>query len=95
MSRPKDEEKETEWQKGGGRFTGYGVHLPYRKRNSEYFDPCQEVADKSLKCLRRNGGDRALCTDFFQSYKDCKQKWVGSVASQGETCLRRAANDAS
>ncbi|MCJ1233944.1 hypothetical protein MMC14_001902 [Varicellaria rhodocarpa] len=36
------------------------------KRNSEYFDPCQEAASRSLKCLRRNGGDRDLCTDYFQ-----------------------------
>jgi hypothetical protein len=39
---------------------------PPSKRNSEYFDPCQEAADKSLKCLRRNGGDRLMCTDYFE-----------------------------
>jgi hypothetical protein len=36
------------------------------KRYSEYFDPCQEAADRSLKCLRRNGGDRLLCADYFE-----------------------------
>lgn len=36
------------------------------KRNSEYFDPCQEAASRSLRCLRRNGGDREFCSDFFQ-----------------------------
>lgn len=46
------------------------------KRYSEYFDPCQEAADKSLKCLRRNGGDKGMCTDYFEAYRDCKQKWV-------------------
>ncbi|KAK5133074.1 Mitochondrial copper homeostasis protein [Meristemomyces frigidus] len=60
--------KGTEWEQGGERFTN--------KRYSEYFDPCQEAADRSLKCLRRNGGDRAMCTDYFSAYKDCKQKWM-------------------
>lgn len=46
------------WSKGGARFTN--------KRNSEYFDPCQEAADRSLRCLRRNGGDREMCSDFFE-----------------------------
>nr|POE63483.1 cytochrome c oxidase-assembly factor cox23, mitochondrial [Quercus suber] len=63
-----EEEKKTEWQKGGSRFTS--------KRNSEYFDPCQEAADRSLRCLRRNGGDRKMCTDYFDAYKDCKAKWM-------------------
>lgn len=36
------------------------------KRYSEYFDPCQEAANKSLKCLRRNGGDREMCQDYFE-----------------------------
>lgn len=36
------------------------------KAYSEYFDPCQEAADKSIRCLKRNGGERAMCSDFFQ-----------------------------
>jgi hypothetical protein len=36
------------------------------KRNSEYFDPCQDAANRSLKCLRRNGGDRLMCQDYFE-----------------------------
>jgi cytochrome c oxidase assembly protein subunit 23 len=36
------------------------------KRPGEFFDPCQEAADRSLKCLHRNGGDRDMCTDYFQ-----------------------------
>ncbi|KAF1358041.1 cytochrome c oxidase-assembly factor COX23, mitochondrial [Lizonia empirigonia] len=43
---------------------------------SEYFDPCQEAADKSIRCLKRNGGERAMCSDFFQAYKDCKKQWM-------------------
>ena len=39
---------------------------PHSKRNSEYFDPCQEAADKSVRCLRRNGGDKAMCQDYFE-----------------------------
>jgi cytochrome c oxidase assembly protein subunit 23 len=36
------------------------------KRPGEYLDPCQEAAARSLKCLHRNGGDRVMCTDYFQ-----------------------------
>ena len=36
------------------------------KANSKYFDPCQEAASRSIKCLHRNAGDRQLCTDYFQ-----------------------------
>ncbi|KAH6675452.1 cysteine alpha-hairpin motif superfamily [Halenospora varia] len=46
------------------------------KRLSEYYDPCQEAANKSLKCLHRNGGDREMCTDYFQAYRDCKKQWT-------------------
>ncbi|KAI9851120.1 MAG: Mitochondrial copper homeostasis protein [Thelocarpon superellum] len=46
------------------------------KRNSEYFDPCQEAASRSMKCLHRNGGDREMCTDYFQAYRDCKKHWM-------------------
>ncbi|UPX17719.1 Mitochondrial copper homeostasis protein [Ascochyta rabiei] len=46
------------------------------KAYSEYFDPCQEAADKSIRCLKRNGGERAMCSDFFQAYRDCKQQWM-------------------
>ncbi|KAI9053442.1 hypothetical protein LZ554_002400 [Drepanopeziza brunnea f. sp. 'monogermtubi'] len=45
------------------------------KLPGEYFDPCQEAASRSLKCLARNGGDRELCTDYFQAYRDCKLQW--------------------
>ena len=42
------------------------VWLGCSKRHSEYFDPCQEAASRSLRCLHRNGGDRDLCADYFQ-----------------------------
>ncbi|KAH6675262.1 cytochrome c oxidase-assembly factor cox-23, mitochondrial [Plectosphaerella plurivora] len=46
------------------------------KSKSLYFDPCQEAAARSIKCLNRNGGDREMCGDFFQAYRDCKQAWL-------------------
>ncbi|KAI9650146.1 Mitochondrial copper homeostasis protein [Ciborinia camelliae] len=49
---------------------------PSSKRPGEYFDPCQEAATRSLKCLARNGGDRDMCTDYFQAYRDCKKLWI-------------------
>ena len=53
------------------------------KAYSEYFDPCQEAANKSIRCLNRNGGDREMCSDFFQAYRDCKEQWVGFVPFLG------------
>ena len=46
------------------------------KETSKFYDPCQDAANRSLKCLRRNMGDRDMCTDYFQAYRDCKKKWV-------------------
>ncbi|KAF3090876.1 hypothetical protein TWF569_011795 [Orbilia oligospora] len=46
------------------------------KETSKFYDPCQDAANRSLKCLRRNMGDREMCTDYFQAYRDCKKKWV-------------------
>jgi len=62
------EEGKSSWQKAERRFT--------TKMSSEYFDPCQDFADRSIKCLRRNAGDRAMCTDYFQAYRDCKAEWT-------------------
>lgn len=36
------------------------------KFKSEYYDPCQEAAQRSYRCLYRNGGDKSMCGDFFQ-----------------------------
>ncbi|AEO60097.1 hypothetical protein MYCTH_2308951 [Thermothelomyces thermophilus ATCC 42464] len=46
------------------------------KDRSEYLDPCQEAAARSIRCLNRNGGDRTLCSDYFQAYRDCKKAWI-------------------
>ncbi|KZF24608.1 hypothetical protein L228DRAFT_245580 [Xylona heveae TC161] len=47
-----------------------------KKQNSEYFDPCQEAASRSIRCLHRNGADKDLCADYFQAYRDCKKQWI-------------------
>lgn len=49
------------------------------KKESAYVDPCQEAADRSLKCLRRNGGARDMCMDYFDAYRDCKKNWLAQV----------------
>ncbi|SMQ52206.1 unnamed protein product [Zymoseptoria tritici ST99CH_3D7] len=76
MAGKEDEEvkAETAWDKGGKRFSS--------KQNSEYFDPCQEAATRSLKCLRRNGGDRKMCQDYFDAYKECKKSWMEEMKEQ-------------
>ena len=39
----------------------------YSKQKSEYFDPCQEAADRSIRCLTRNSKeDKDFCSDYFQ-----------------------------
>lgn len=63
------EEPETPWNDAAAaKFEG--------KQFSQYFDPCQEAAARSLRCLHRNGGDREMCSDFFQAYRDCKKQWT-------------------
>ena len=77
MSKPAGGDEEPVWSKSSARFVRYAMVFllrtndedsltPFSKRNSEYFDPCQEAADRSLKCLRRNGGERAMCQDYFE-----------------------------
>ncbi|KAK4175787.1 hypothetical protein QBC36DRAFT_330695 [Triangularia setosa] len=46
------------------------------KDRSEFLDPCQEAATKSIRCLHRNQGDRTMCSDYFQAYRDCKKIWI-------------------
>jgi len=46
------------------------------KPKSAFLDPCQEAASRSIRCLHRNGGERAMCGDFFQAYRDCKAQWI-------------------
>ncbi|KJK80821.1 hypothetical protein H634G_03970 [Metarhizium anisopliae BRIP 53293] len=46
------------------------------KSKSEFYDPCQEAAQRSYKCLYRNGGDKSMCGEYFQAYRDCKAAWT-------------------
>ncbi|KAG5926480.1 Mitochondrial copper homeostasis protein [Claviceps africana] len=46
------------------------------KSKSEYYDPCQEAAQRSYKCLYRNGGNKEMCGEYFQAYRDCKAAWT-------------------
>lgn len=46
------------------------------KSSSKYYDPCQDFANKSIRCLHRNGGDKDMCQDYFQAYRDCKKEWT-------------------
>ncbi|KAJ9645070.1 Mitochondrial copper homeostasis protein [Coniosporium apollinis] len=55
----KEEATESPWtEKAASQFDG--------KQYSQYFDPCQEAAARSMRCLHRNGGDRDMCSDYFQ-----------------------------
>ncbi|EGS24087.1 cytochrome c oxidase-like protein [Thermochaetoides thermophila DSM 1495] len=47
-----------------------------KKDRSAYLDPCQEAAARSIRCLHRNNGDRTMCSDYFQAYRDCKKAWL-------------------
>ncbi|KAF4976741.1 hypothetical protein FZEAL_6637 [Fusarium zealandicum] len=55
----------------------------HRKSKSEFYDPCQEAAKKSYKCLFRNGGDKSMCGEYFQAYRDCKQAWTEKRKKEG------------
>ncbi|CEJ59379.1 Cytochrome c oxidase-assembly factor cox23, mitochondrial [Penicillium brasilianum] len=63
-----DEQHDKAWEKAERKFS--------HKTASEYYDPCQDFADRSLKCMKRNGFDREMCGDYFQAYRDCKKNWL-------------------
>ncbi|KAG9525800.1 hypothetical protein KCV07_g1204, partial [Aureobasidium melanogenum] len=69
-----EEENKKAWEKGSAKYSS--------KAYSEYFDPCQEAADRSLRCLRRNGGDKALCQDYFEAYRECKKQWMAEMKEE-------------
>ncbi|OKL64444.1 Cytochrome c oxidase-assembly factor COX23, mitochondrial [Talaromyces atroroseus] len=57
-STTKEGDDGTTWAKAERKFES--------KSASEFYDPCQEFADRSIKCMRRNAGDRDMCHDYFQ-----------------------------
>ncbi|KAF2265578.1 hypothetical protein CC78DRAFT_532255 [Lojkania enalia] len=61
-----------------GSWTGATAAKFENKQYSEYFDPCQEAANRSIRCLHRNGGEKEMCSDFFQAYRDCKEQWINA-----------------
>ncbi|GFN12907.1 coiled-coil-helix-coiled-coil-helix domain-containing protein [Aspergillus tubingensis] len=67
---PSDQTNPNAWERVERKFTS--------KPASEYFDPCQDFADRSLKCMKRNGFDKEMCSDYFQAYRDCKKEWVST-----------------
>ncbi|RBR22342.1 uncharacterized protein FIESC28_04536 [Fusarium coffeatum] len=54
------------------------------KSKSEFYDPCQEAAQRSYRCLFRNGGDKNMCGEYFQAYRDCKQEWTEKRRKEGK-----------
>ncbi|KAJ5635210.1 uncharacterized protein N7484_008523 [Penicillium longicatenatum] len=55
---PQPETHDKAWEKAERQFSN--------KTASQFYDPCQDFADRSLKCLKRNGYDREMCGDYFQ-----------------------------
>jgi len=50
---------------------------------TEYYDPCQEAANKSIKCLHRNRGDKSMCADYFQYVERNEGSGKRDDANQG------------
>ncbi|KAH3686330.1 hypothetical protein WICPIJ_002692 [Wickerhamomyces pijperi] len=54
----------------------------YHKQNfaskgpSRYYDPCQESANMSIRCLESNNFDREMCGEYFKAYRECKKEWM-------------------
>jgi cytochrome c oxidase assembly protein subunit 23 len=46
------------------------------KGPSRYYDPCQESANMSIKCLESNNFDRDMCHEYFKAYRECKKEWL-------------------
>jgi len=62
--------------------------MGYSKRPGEYFDPCQEAAAKSLKCLHRNADNKELCNDYFQYVFTIKTSFHQPFCRQLRICLQ-------
>lgn len=46
------------------------------KGPSRYYDPCQESANMSIRCLESNNFDRDMCHEYFKAYRECKKEWL-------------------
>lgn len=78
------EGRESIYKVGDSQYLKLQADTIHSKRNSEYFDPCQDFASKSIRCLHRNGGDKEMCTDYFQ--------YVQSPLSPMQSCLQKQPN---
>ncbi|KAL4798908.1 cysteine alpha-hairpin motif superfamily [Aspergillus venezuelensis] len=59
------------------------------KSASEYYDPCQDFADRSLRCMKRNAFDKEMCGDYFQAYRDCKKQWLTQKKLGGSSATKQ------
>ncbi|KAK8082596.1 hypothetical protein PG996_001377 [Apiospora saccharicola] len=72
----KDSKAAQEGKDGKGPWSKENKNKFQNKSRSEYFDPCQEAAERSIRCLNRNQGDRKMCSDYFEAYRNCKKEWT-------------------
>lgn len=47
-----------------------------REAYTKHTDPCELAAKASMECLDRHNYIRSECTEFFQTYRDCKKTWM-------------------
>ncbi|KAI1103873.1 hypothetical protein F4804DRAFT_308763 [Jackrogersella minutella] len=76
-------------ESGGDPWNKETKHKFENKSKSEWFDPCQEAAARSIRCLNRNGGDRQMCTDYFEAYRACKKEWINKRKYEGGSLFRK------
>lgn len=43
---------------------------------SQYYDPCEQSAKMSMRCLEQNDYDRSQCKEYFDAYRECKKQWL-------------------
>ena len=63
------------WSKSAQQFESYNDTdtldertqlTTFSKTSSKFFDPCQDFANASIKCMTRNAGDKDMCQDYFK-----------------------------
>jgi len=46
------------------------------KEPSKYFDPCNQSAQMSIRCLENNDYNKDMCHEYFKAYRECKKEWL-------------------
>ncbi|KAM9332254.1 coiled-coil-helix-coiled-coil-helix domain-containing protein 7 [Pholidichthys leucotaenia] len=46
-----------------------------RKLRNQDINPCIEESDASQRCLNAHNYDKAMCSAYFQRYKNCRKYW--------------------